>query len=66
MGLMDSLFSRREKDFAEKLADKIFRQFPPASEALLAKKGAKRRLEAILEAVMSDLDAFKRKRSRAC
>ena len=54
------MFSNREKEFAEKLADKIYRQFPPASEVLLVKQGAKRRLERILEAVLDDLDTFQK------
>lgn len=58
MGLLDKLLSRREVNFAQTLAEKIFRQFPPASEPQLIKKGAQRRLEAILEMVMKDLETF--------
>jgi hypothetical protein len=57
---MDRFFSRRETDFAEKLAEKIHRQFPPASESSLDKKGPQRRLGAILESITKDIDAFKK------
>jgi len=57
---MDRIFSRRETDFAEQLAEKIHRQFPPASESSLDKKGSQRRLEAILESVIKDIGAFQK------
>ena len=60
MGLIGRFFSRRETALAEKLAEKILRQFPPGSEASLDKKGPQRRLDAVLESVMKDLDAFRK------
>lgn len=58
MGLFEYFFPRTEIDFAHSLADKIAQQFPVASENRLAKKGAQRRLEAILQTVMDDITGF--------
>lgn len=58
MGFIDDLTSRRPVEFAEAMVEKIVRQFPPASEPQLAKKGAQRRLEAVLELIMTDLEKF--------
>jgi len=58
MGLFAGTFSKRPIEFADAMVDKICRQFPPASEPQLAKKGAQRRLEGVLEHIMKDLDAF--------
>ena len=58
MGLISDVFSSRAGDFAEVLVGKVARQFPPTSEAQLAKKGAQRRLEDILQHVVKDLDDF--------
>ena len=53
-------FSRRPVEFAQAMVDKIARQFPPTSEPQLAKKGAQRRLESIVEHIMIDLDGFQK------
>lgn len=58
MGFFEGLLSKRPVEFAEAMAEKIVRQFPPASEPQLAKKGAQRRLEAVLELIMTDLERF--------
>jgi hypothetical protein len=58
MSLLSDITSKRPKEFATAMVEKIARQFPPESEAQLAKKGAQRRLESILEHIMKDLDAF--------
>lgn len=58
MGFFTGTFSKRPIEFAEAMVDKICRQFPPASEPQLAKKGAQRRLEGVLEHIMKDVDAF--------
>jgi hypothetical protein len=60
MGLFSGMLSKRPIEFAGELAEKIVRQFPPTSEPLLAKKGAQRRLESVIEHVMGDLDAFQK------
>lgn len=60
MGLFAGMVSKRPVEFAEAIAEKIARQFPPTSEPQLAKKGAQRRLEGVLEHIMSDLDAFQK------
>lgn len=60
MGWFTGMLSRRPGEFAEVMVDKICRQFPPASEPQLAKKGAQRRLEGVLEHIMNDLDAFQK------
>lgn len=60
MSFFSDITSRRPGEFAEAMAQKIARQFPPTSEPQLAKKGAQRRLEAVLELIMKDLDAFQR------
>lgn len=62
MGFLDVLLPRVEIDFAHTLAEKISMQFPPASENKLAKKGGKRRLEAILQTVMDDITVFQQQR----
>lgn len=58
MGFLSGVFSNRPVEFAEMIAEKVIRQFPPTSEPQLVKKGAKRRLEGVLEHVIDDLDAF--------
>lgn len=58
MGLFSDMFSKRPLIFAEAIAGKIERQFPPSNESQLFKKGAQRRLEAIVETIMSDLVNF--------
>lgn len=63
MGFFSGAFSRRPSEFAKMLVEKIARQFPPTSEALLAKKGAQRRLESVLEPVMKDIEAFQKEQS---
>lgn len=60
MGFFTGMVSSRPIAFADAMVDKISRQFPPASEPQLVKKGAQRRLEGVLDHVMSDLDAFQR------
>ena len=46
--------------FATQIAEKVERQFPPKSEPQLAKKGAQRRLEGVLQPIMNDLVGFQR------
>jgi hypothetical protein len=58
MGMLTDIFSKVPVAFADELVAKISRQFPPASEVQLDKKGAQRRLEGIVEHVMKDIDAF--------
>jgi hypothetical protein len=60
MGLISDFMSKRPVEFAEAMAEKIARQFPPTSEPQLAKKGAQRRLEGVLEHIMNDLNAFQK------
>lgn len=60
MGLFSGAVSKRPVEFAEAMVDKIIRQFPPASEPQLAKKGAQRRLEGVVEHIMNDLEAFQK------
>lgn len=57
MGIRD-MFSPAPVNFASELADKIVRHFPPSSEPKLVKAGAQRRLEAVLDTVMSDIEKF--------
>ena len=42
------------------MVEKIARQFPPTAEAQLAKQGARRRLEGIVQHIVTDLDAFQK------
>ena len=58
MGFFEGAFSNRPVEFAEAIAEKVARQFPPASEPQLIKKGAQRRLGGVLEHIMDDLDVF--------
>lgn len=58
MGWLSGISSKRSAEFARTLVDKIYRQFPPASEPQLAKKGARRRLEGVIEHIMSDVEQF--------
>ena len=60
MSLLSDIRSQRPIEFAVTLVAKIARQFPPASEPQLAKQGARRRLEAILQHIMKDLGDFQR------
>jgi hypothetical protein len=60
MSFISDIRSRHPIDFADAMVDKITRQFPPTSEPQLVKKGARRRLEAILEHILKDLDDFQR------
>lgn len=60
MGLIADITSKRPVEFAEAMAEKIARQFPPTSEPQLAKKGAQRRLEGVLGHIANDLDTFKK------
>lgn len=61
MSLFEILLPRAEIDFAKALAEKIVLQFPAQNENKLAKKGGQRRLEAILETVMEDINSFQEK-----
>lgn len=60
MSLMSGILSRRPVEFADAMVEKIARQFPPTSEPQLAKKGAQRRLEGVLEHIMADIEAFQK------
>jgi len=60
MGLFTGAFSNRPVEFAEAIAEKIIRQFPPTAEPQLAKKGAQRRLEGVLSPIMNDLESFQK------
>lgn len=57
MGFFDSVFSNAPKGLALDLADKVAKQFPPTSEKQLDKKGAQRRLEGVVSALMRDIEA---------
>ncbi len=61
MGFFTGTISALPEAFALELAGKIERQFPPKSEPQLAKKGAQRRLEGVLNPIMDDLVAFQQK-----
>ena len=60
MGILSGAFSPLPKTFALQIAEKIERQFPPKSEPLLAKKGAQRRLEGVLQPIMNDIVTFQK------
>ena len=60
MGFFTGTLSKRPTEFAESIAEKIIRQFPPTSEPQLAKKGAQRRLEGVLSPIMDDLATFQK------
>ena len=60
MGFFTGTFSKQPVEFAESIAEKIIRQFPPTSEPQLAKKGAQRRLEGVLSPIMNDLATFQK------
>lgn len=60
MGFFTGAISPLPQTFAEQLAEKILRQFPPKSEPQLSKKGAQRRLEGVIQPIMSDLIAFQK------
>lgn len=60
MGFFKGAVSALPQTFAVQLAQKIERQFPPKSEALLAKKGAQRRLEGVLQPIMDDIVSFQK------
>lgn len=58
MGFFKGAISPLPSIFATQIAEKIERQFPPKSEPQLAKKGAQRRLEGVLQPIMKDLVSF--------
>jgi hypothetical protein len=58
--MFDLFGSGKEKLVGEGFADKIAKQFPPAIENKLIKRGAQRRLEAILETLISDVVLYKK------
>jgi hypothetical protein len=60
MGFFTGMVSPLPQQFALKMAEKVERQFPPKSEPQLAKKGAQRRLEGVLQPIMNDLVGFQR------
>lgn len=60
MGFFTGTVSSLPNEFAVKMAEKIERQFPPKSEPQLAKKGAQRRLEGVLNPILADLVGFQR------
>lgn len=60
MSFFSDVISSAPRQFAEELAGKVVRQFPPSSEPQLAKKGAQRRLEGVLAPIMKDLEAFQK------
>lgn len=60
MGFFTGAVSTLPQVFAVQLAQKIERQFPPRSEPLLAKKGAQRRLEGVLQPIMDDIMSFQK------
>jgi hypothetical protein len=60
MSLIDRFFPKGDTDFANHLAERIARHFPPTSEPKLVKQGGKRRLEFVLELIIKDLDEFSR------
>lgn len=60
MGFFTGTFSALPQTFALQLVEKIHRQFPPKSEPQLAKKGAQRRLEGVIQPIMNDLTAFQK------
>lgn len=60
MSFFKGAFSPLPQTFALQIAEKVERQFPPKSEPQLAKKGAQRRLEGVLQPIMNDLVGFQR------
>jgi hypothetical protein len=58
MSLIDRLLPKADVEFANQLAERIARHFPPTSEPKLAKQGGKRRLEFILEIIIKDVGRF--------
>lgn len=58
MGFFTGAVSNVPRTFAEAMAEKIVRQFPPQSEPLLAKKGVKRRLEGVIDPLLDDVIQF--------
>ena len=60
MGFFTGMVSALPQQFAIQLAEKIERQFPPKSEPQLGKKGARRRLEGVLNPILDDLVSFQK------
>jgi hypothetical protein len=58
MKFLDRLLSKQPTEFATALVERIVRQFPPTSEAQLTKKGAQRRLEAVVQQIINDVAGF--------
>ena len=60
MGFFTGMVSPLPQQFALQMAEKVERQFPPKSEQQLAKKGAQRRLEGVLNPIINDLVSFQK------
>lgn len=60
MGMFTGVLSPLPKEFAAQMAERIGRQFPPSTESKLAKVGARRRLEGVLNPIKTDLEDFQR------
>lgn len=56
VGLMERFLCRRETEFAEKLAEKIQRKFPPDAGGQVGKN---KRAESVVEPLLKDIDAFR-------
>lgn len=58
MSILGRFFPQADVDFANELAEKITRHFPPSGEVKLAKQGGRRRLEAVVETVLGEVEAW--------
>jgi hypothetical protein len=58
MSIIDRFLPKADTVFANQLAERIARHFPPTSESKLAKPGGKKRLESVLEMVMKDMEDY--------
>lgn len=58
MSFLDIFSPKTDVDFANELAAKVARHFPPSAEAKLAKMGGQRRLGGVVETVFVDIDAW--------
>ncbi len=61
MRLLDRFFPRHDIEFANSMARKIATRYPPNAEPKLKAQGGKKRLEGVLDTVLSDIENYQSK-----
>ncbi len=61
MRLLDRFFPVRDLEFARSMADRIATRYPPNAEPKLKAQGGKKRLEGVLDVVLTDMENYQLK-----